>query len=370
MDNNFVPMRGVASEPSITTRMTRTLPRMWKSSQSFNNIENDASNNTITINNNINKRLVVDEKRKLKFDSAVKVILIPTRTEYKAAGLGEVLWWTDKDYSCFKGSALTELRVHLSFENVDPKTALKRLYQPDNMLKDLDNNEKSNKSNRIDVDKTTQNNDNLISNKNESNSTNIKSHNDDSGSGSDTRTGGDYNSDDDGNGTESPSESLTTKSDASSSVDALDDDDDDDLYHHSSHTNNHKHKHHNNSHGSKLHNLQKQQKQHQQQIQLGYEKKQMNNNSSMHTSDNNRNEINGKICVNDTIINNSSSSYRSFSNETTGSETSNNSLNSDHYRRNTGDMNTPVHVFGQKTLTGTATINDNDNNRKITISFR
>ena len=76
MDNNFVPMRGVASEPSITTRMTRTLPRMWKSSQSFNNIENDASNNTITINNNINKRLVVDEKRKLKFSIQVRIISI------------------------------------------------------------------------------------------------------------------------------------------------------------------------------------------------------------------------------------------------------------------------------------------------------
>ena len=42
------------------------------------------------------------------------------------------------DYSAFKGSAIMELRVILSLHNVEPKVALRWLYQPDNMLTDLD----------------------------------------------------------------------------------------------------------------------------------------------------------------------------------------------------------------------------------------
>eukprot|EP01035_Chromulina_nebulosa_P041516 gene41516-56163_t len=73
-----------------------------------------------------------ERSRRVKFNSAVHVILIPTVEEYRSAGLDEQMWWSDIDYKKFKESAVEELRRFLQ-ENSrsDAKSALKMLYQPD-----------------------------------------------------------------------------------------------------------------------------------------------------------------------------------------------------------------------------------------------
>ena len=73
-----------------------------------------------------------DRSRRVKFNSAVHVILIPTVEEYRTAGLDEQMWWCDIDYKKFKESAVEELRRFLQ-ENSrsDAKSALKMLYQPE-----------------------------------------------------------------------------------------------------------------------------------------------------------------------------------------------------------------------------------------------
>ena len=70
-------------------------------------------------------------KRNIKFDTKVRVILIPTRQEYCDIGLGEVLWWSNSDYGTFKESAGNELRTMLSLYGMDAKAAIAQLYQPD-----------------------------------------------------------------------------------------------------------------------------------------------------------------------------------------------------------------------------------------------
>merc|ERR1711991_483562 len=263
---------------------------------------------------------------------------IPTCIEYKAAGLGEVLWWTDNDYANFKNSALTELRVHLSFENVDPKTALKRLYQPDHMLHDLDN--KNNNNNILD------------SNGNLNNTMNRNSY---SSIGSNGTSNGDHDvgrgSDDGKNGMKSSTETLTSKSCASFSSDGLDSLDYEDISHHSN-INDPNFDYDNRSNGGKL-----QQKQHSTYNDKIKNKKNMDgiHNSNNDNNNTNNNKNNGPKSVN---RNSGDSNHGNYSNDSAYSN--NSSINSNSHAL--------VNKFGQKVFPSTATINDE--HRKITLSFR
>lgn len=70
-------------------------------------------------------------KQKVRFNSAVKVILIPTLEEYKEAQLSDSLWWCEDHYKEFKKSALAELKLFLlTYSSLDTKSALKIIYQP------------------------------------------------------------------------------------------------------------------------------------------------------------------------------------------------------------------------------------------------
>lgn len=69
-------------------------------------------------------------KNKVKFNTAVRVVLIPTIDEYRAARLSDALWWADPDYKNFKDSALMELRTYLnSHPYLNSKEAISHLYQ-------------------------------------------------------------------------------------------------------------------------------------------------------------------------------------------------------------------------------------------------
>mgnify|MGYP000144418921 CR=1 FL=1 len=126
-------MRSISSEPAIHENLSDTISRPWKTSLNLHECERVDDTDTIS-------SAVIVKKPPLRFDSAVRVILIPTRKEYRAAGLGDLLWWKESEYSAFKGSAIMELRVILSLHDVNPKVALQRLYQPESMFADLEAN--------------------------------------------------------------------------------------------------------------------------------------------------------------------------------------------------------------------------------------
>jgi hypothetical protein len=80
------------------------------------------------------------EKRRIKFQPAVRVVLIPSRDEYTNAGLGEQLWWDESDYTAFKKSAVGELKVLMQKQGiVDSKVAIQVMYQP-GLLEDDESN--------------------------------------------------------------------------------------------------------------------------------------------------------------------------------------------------------------------------------------
>ena len=59
----------------------------------------------------------------------MRVILIPTRDEYRDAHLDNELWWTESDYASFKKQAVLELRTVMTLLNVDCKAAMRVVYQ-------------------------------------------------------------------------------------------------------------------------------------------------------------------------------------------------------------------------------------------------
>lgn len=70
-------------------------------------------------------------KRRVAFQPLVRVVLIPSRNEYIAAGLLSILWWEDSDYSSFKTAAVRELKALMIARGIyNSKEAIKVLYQP------------------------------------------------------------------------------------------------------------------------------------------------------------------------------------------------------------------------------------------------
>ena len=70
--------------------------------------------------------------RRVSFSKAVKVILIPTREEFKQAKIFDQVWWNHlTDFAAFKRSACHELQHFMIQNNIEcHKEALRRLYQP------------------------------------------------------------------------------------------------------------------------------------------------------------------------------------------------------------------------------------------------
>ena len=62
----------------------------------------------------INKK---DKRKNVKFNTAVHVVLIPTRKDYRNAGLGEVMWFSDDDYRLFKESATVEVKRYMAIHS-------------------------------------------------------------------------------------------------------------------------------------------------------------------------------------------------------------------------------------------------------------
>lgn len=68
--------------------------------------------------------------KSVMFSARVHVVLIPSISEYEAAGLAPAIWWNDDDYKVFKQSALNEVKEYMKDKNItDSKEAIKQLYQ-------------------------------------------------------------------------------------------------------------------------------------------------------------------------------------------------------------------------------------------------
>jgi len=66
----------------------------------------------------------------VNFSHALRVVLIPSKEEYRSAGLNSSLWWDSSDFSGFQQTAHSEILLFSKFEKIDIKSARKKLYQP------------------------------------------------------------------------------------------------------------------------------------------------------------------------------------------------------------------------------------------------
>eukprot|EP01006_Ploeotia_vitrea_P041642 TRINITY_DN66558_c10_g1_i1.p1 TRINITY_DN66558_c10_g1~~TRINITY_DN66558_c10_g1_i1.p1 ORF type:complete len:289 (-),score=-6.38 TRINITY_DN66558_c10_g1_i1:97-963(-) len=106
--------------------------------------ELSSSNNT-PINKKVNKK-------KLRFNKNVKVILIPTRNEYNDAGLSNSIWWNLNDYNEMKFDAAKDIITIIKSEKVDAKTAMNILYGCKSIQNDINNKHNNNKDINNDKD--------------------------------------------------------------------------------------------------------------------------------------------------------------------------------------------------------------------------
>ena len=114
------------SEPVISSPgISSTIRRLFVTTGSL-----DDSDTNAAIRNNSNIPLALKKRLKVRWNTSIRVILIPTRTEYSDARLAQELWWNEDDYSVFKRAAVDELRVAMKLLQVDSRTALRTMYQP------------------------------------------------------------------------------------------------------------------------------------------------------------------------------------------------------------------------------------------------
>ena len=79
----------------------------------------------------VDQEQAVGQTHRVSFNNVVKVILIPTREEFRQAKISEQLWWNyDSDFALFKRSACRELRHFMMHHKLEcHKEALRLLYQ-------------------------------------------------------------------------------------------------------------------------------------------------------------------------------------------------------------------------------------------------
>lgn len=114
------PPGRTASEPNLSSdsvSVVKGISKLWATSPNFLSSPDQQKLNTV-------------KKRRVKWNLGVRVVLIPTRTEYREANLNDFIWWTSQDYPLFKKSAVEELKRAMEFLNCDGKTAIITLYQP------------------------------------------------------------------------------------------------------------------------------------------------------------------------------------------------------------------------------------------------
>jgi hypothetical protein len=81
-------------------------------------------------------REITATKSGLSFSHQVRMILVPSRQDYRSSGLHSDLWWEPAEYLHFKTEAKTEVSTVMHRERVGLKTALNMLYQCNHQTND------------------------------------------------------------------------------------------------------------------------------------------------------------------------------------------------------------------------------------------
>jgi hypothetical protein len=68
------------------------------------------------------------KKLSVSFHQSVKVVLIPTRLDYKLHKLQDNLWWNQMDYKNFHCSTIKEIQAVMGRESIDCRAASALLY--------------------------------------------------------------------------------------------------------------------------------------------------------------------------------------------------------------------------------------------------
>ena len=94
--------------------------------------------------------------RSVRFQTSVRVVLIPSRPEYIAAGLLSVLWWEKSDFPLFKSAAVSEVITLMQLKNIkNCKDAMKILYQTDLRSEPIGDESASDPDSASDTDSVT-----------------------------------------------------------------------------------------------------------------------------------------------------------------------------------------------------------------------
>ena len=64
------------------------------------------------------------------FDQSVRVILIPSRSEYRKVGLYNALWWNSFEFGQFQASAQNEIRAVAVAEGIGARAARRSCTSP------------------------------------------------------------------------------------------------------------------------------------------------------------------------------------------------------------------------------------------------
>ena len=70
------------------------------------------------------------KKKSVVFDDHLRVILIPSVVDYRAASLIQSMWWSSSDYKAFEEAAFSELKLFAINAGIGLKAARSMLYQP------------------------------------------------------------------------------------------------------------------------------------------------------------------------------------------------------------------------------------------------
>ena len=132
-DGHGGAMRTTVSEPSIGTTLLHVtgLGHVWATTGNLDQQATTKGKSLSIPGTGMTSSCHVKIKRRVNFLPTVRVVLIPSRMEYKEADMAPLLWWEDTDYSAFKKSAIRELKAVMEIQHLtSTKQALQILYQP------------------------------------------------------------------------------------------------------------------------------------------------------------------------------------------------------------------------------------------------
>lgn len=114
-----------SSEPTLSNQGTYQREK-WSSTGNITAYDSDNYSSSPSVSSS-------DFVKKVRWNPGVRVVLIPTRSEYHSIRLAQFIWWSEADYSKFRESAAVEIYDAMRYLKLDMKDAIRTLYQPQNI---------------------------------------------------------------------------------------------------------------------------------------------------------------------------------------------------------------------------------------------